>query len=162
LVELGLFSAQSVFLHGIQTTTTDIPPESFQLTSPTAPDPEKIVWIIILTLLLFAIGVAGIVELQRRCQKMHFDASEFAVSDDPSQPPTVASVCCPCLALESNSQLKEVREFNQKTYLKAEREETDRSRGKTEKSAIELRKASPVCHMNPKPKSSRVPGPISA
>jgi hypothetical protein len=129
ILEAGVLSAQSVFIHGIQLSTTEIPPGSIEVPPPAPPAPEKIVWIIILTLLLFAMGVAGIVEIQRRC--LERQAMLDQVPNDPSKPPTVASLCCPCIAFEASECAADsalpVRKYHHKEYLKAQCDDDDSS-----------------------------------
>jgi hypothetical protein len=159
IIEAGVLSAQTVFIHGIQLSTTETPPGSFDTSPAVPPDPQRIVWIIILTLLLFTMGVAGIVEIQRRCLERQAMLEAERVPNDSSKPPTVASLCCPCVSFDSNAASRvppPVRKYHRKEYLKAQCDDDNSTLDESE-SSMEMtsRAATSRSSRSPQQKSSR-------
>ncbi len=127
--EGGLNSAQTLFLHGLQSTTTSTQPVTSQSPSESSPDPNSIVWIIVGTLFLFGLSVFAISEGQKRCGEMKPNSFHYRYQGDidPHHPPTVASICCPCIDLNGTDQKRvhilsseKKRERRRKGYQKAQ------------------------------------------
>jgi hypothetical protein len=87
--EAGLNTASALFINQIVSSTTTIPPDDWD-SRHSAGNPVGIVWIILLTVVIFAMGVSAIAALQKKCQEK---ADPFTYR----APRTISSIICPCL-----------------------------------------------------------------
>ena len=86
--EAGLITASGLFVDKITSSITTIPPPSWKDSPPAYS--VGIVWSILLTIVIFALGVCAIAAIQRKCNEK---ADPFTYR----APRSIATIVCPCL-----------------------------------------------------------------